>query len=247
VWTPSGNPGGVVGGLTRALSALLRHSAWVLPAERRQWAQAAWADSAQVPAGRRRLEWLIGGLWMAAGQARMMRRIGFWLAFGAAAAGVVRIGWPGTAASPVTLVNRVDVITIVLILTGLPWAASRLFGRVGSTRTARAMRTIGYAVIFALVLVKASVERFGIPPQGNLAGSADPVLWAGENVFLLVMAAYTGVILAVTARRSPAAPATLAIGTGVGAAGGLAAYTLTNLHIANPRLAWVSGAVELLT
>jgi len=61
VWTPSGNPGGVVGGLTRALSALLRHSAWVLPAERRQWAQAAWADSAQVPAGRRRLEWLIGG------------------------------------------------------------------------------------------------------------------------------------------------------------------------------------------
>jgi len=122
----------------------------------------------------------------------MMRRIGFWLAFGAAAAGVVRIGWPGTAASPVTLVNRVDVITIVLILTGLPWAASRLFGRVGSTRTARAMRTIGYAVIFALVLVKASVERFGIPPQGNLAGSADPVLWAGENVFLLVMAAYNG-------------------------------------------------------
>lgn len=94
-------------GLTRVVSALLRHAARLLPAGRREWAQAAWAEAAEVPAGWRRLEWLAGGLWMAAGQAQLVRHAGCWLVFGAAAAGVVRIGWPGDAASSATLINRV--------------------------------------------------------------------------------------------------------------------------------------------
>jgi hypothetical protein len=177
----------------------------------------------------------------------MVRRATCWLVFGAAVAGVVRIGWPGTAASPATLINRVDVIAVVVLLAGLPWAAGRLFGPVGGSTLARAMRAAGYAAILALVLVKASVERFGHPPGGNY-GEADPgILWAEEIIFLVVMAAYVGGILAVTARRPLAAPPTLAIGTAAGALAGLVMYARANLHTTNPGLAQVSDAAMVLT
>ena len=45
-------------------------------------------------------------------------------------------------------------------------------------------------------------------------------------VFLAVMAGYAAVILACTARRSPAVPATVAMGTAIGAAIGVVAYAL---------------------
>jgi hypothetical protein len=232
--------------LTRLLSALLRHAARSLPADRREWAQAAWAEAAAVPAGRCRLAWLAGGLWVAAGHGGTLRRATCWLAFGAAVAAVVRVGWPGAAASPATLIDRVDVIAVVALLAGLPWAAGRLFGPVGGSRLARALRAAGYAAILALVLVKASVEHFGNPPGGNYGGGL-VTLWVGEVIFLVVITAYVGGILAVTARRPPAAPPALAIGTAAGALAGLVMYARIHLHVTSPGLAAVSVATAVLT
>ena len=52
------------------------------------------------------------------------------------------------------------------------------------------------------------------------------------GVFLVVMAGYVAAILAVTARRSRVAPATLAIGTGAGIALGVVMYAVAPLGLA---------------
>src|SRR5262249_28689577 len=64
--------------------------------------------------------------------------------------------------------------------------------------------------------------------------------WTGEILFVLVIACYVAVILAVTARRSSVAPATLAIGTGAGVGLGVGMYAVAPLrlpqHPTNPSL-----------
>ena len=56
----------------------------------------------------------------------MPSRIGYWLAFSGAAAGLAWLSWPGAPTDPATLINRVDVVAIVVMLAVLPWAAARL-------------------------------------------------------------------------------------------------------------------------
>ena len=108
------------------------------------------------------------------------------------------------------------------------------------------MRASGYAAILALVVVKASVERFGNPPGGHYGQLPAGMLWAGEIIFLLVMAAYAGGIAAVTARRPLAAPPALAVGTASGALAGLVMYARAHLHVTSPGLAAVSVATTVL-
>ena len=86
------------------------------------------------------------------------------------------------------------------------------------------IRTAGYAAILILVLVKTAVERVADAVPNNLAGSV--LAWTGEMAFLAVMAGYAAVVLAYTARRSPAIPGTVAIGIAAGAAVGLMVYVL---------------------
>jgi len=86
------------------------------------------------------------------------------------------------------------------------------------------------------------------PPRGHAAGGAvlgpPPTAhyWTGEILFLLVIACYVAVILAVTARRSLVAPATLAVGTGAGMGLGAVMYAVAPLglakHATNP---WLPG------
>lgn len=95
----------------------------------------------------------------------------------------------------------------------------------------------------------ATQEGLVRPPGGHAAVGAvmgpPPTAhyWTGEILFLLVIACYVAVILAVTARRSLVAPATLAVGTGAGM--GLAAvmYAVAPLglakHATNP---WLPGS-----
>jgi RNA polymerase-binding transcription factor DksA len=178
-------------------------------------------------------------VWPAAREALMPRRIGYPLAFGAAAA-LVWAGWPGPPGNPATVVHWVDVIVAVVLLAGLPWAARRVFGPAGDSRLARAVRVSGYAAVFILVLVKGEAERleYAAPPGRALPMGA----WIGEVAFLAVMAAYVAGLLAVTARRPPAGPAALAAGTAAGVAVGLVVYTLPPLG--NPLHAtdaWVAG------
>jgi membrane-associated phospholipid phosphatase len=84
------------------------------------------------------------------------------------------------------------------------------------------IRTAGYAVILVLVLVKAAVERVASAPPNNFHAAA--WAWTGEIAFLAVMAGYASVILIYTASRSPAIPATVAIGLAVGVIVGVLVY-----------------------
>ena len=210
--------------LTRVTAALLRCLARLLPASRRDWAQALQAEADEVPAGWSRLAWLVGGIRLAAREVALGRRLGYPLAFAAAAAGIAWSAWSGPSGDPAIVVNRVDVIMIAMILAGLSWAIRRARGPVAGGGLARLVRTGGYAAVLALVLVKAAVERVADAPPNNLEGSARA--WVGEVVFLAVMAGYAGVILAFTARRSPATPATVAIGTATGAVLGVLVFAL---------------------
>jgi hypothetical protein len=168
----------------------------------------------------------------------MPAAIRYWVASALAAAALAWAAWPGAPANPATLIGRVDVIATVLILAGLPLVVRPKFGRCGSTRLPRLLRTTGYAAVFMLMLVKADVERV---EMRQFSGVSLAGVWAGEVVFLLVIAAYVTALLAVTAERPPARPATLAIGTGVGVLLGLAVFVIrpmaNHVHIANRWLA----------
>lgn len=210
--------------LTRVMAVLLGCSARLLPADRRQWVHALWAEADQVPEGWRRLAWLAGGVRLTVREAALGRRAMYPLVFAAAAVGTAWTAWSGPAGDSAIMLNRVDVISIAVILAGLGWAVRRARGPVAGSRVARLVRTGGFAAVFALAVVKAAVERVADAPPNNTGGSA--VAWMGEVVFLTVMAGYAAVILACTARRSLAAPATVAVGTATGAAVGVLAYAL---------------------
>ena len=49
--------------------------AWLLPAGRRDWIVAVWAEAHDVPPGLERLAWRAGGVWMLAREALMPRRV----------------------------------------------------------------------------------------------------------------------------------------------------------------------------
>ena len=157
----------------------------------------------------------------------MPRRIGGWLAIGCAAAVLAWACWPGAPGDPATLISRIDVIATVLILAGMPWLVRRRFGPMSQGWLPLAVRLSGYAAVFGLVLVKARVESFEFAGRsGRLALDG---LWLGEVVFVLLLAAYIAGLLAVTARRPPASPAALAIGTGAGIVLGLTIYVMRPL------------------
>ena len=209
--------------LTRAMTAVLRRSAALVPAAR-EWAEAAWAEVAEVPAGWQRLRWLAGGLRLTVREAARGRGLWYPLAFAAAAAGMAWSAWSGPPGDSAIEINRIDVIVIVVILAGLPWIIRRARGPVADARLARLVRTGGYVAVLALVLAKSAVERVADAPPNNRGGPA--VAWTGEAVFLAVMASYAAVILVFTARRSPVLPAAGAIGTVTGIALGVLAYGL---------------------
>ena len=107
-------------------------------------------------------------------------------------------------------------------------------------------RAGGYAAILALVPAKAAIVLFsGTVPRGGhdlhafhvlgghgVPGSAsvDPSV-AGDMAILVLTACGLAVILALTARRTRVAPATLAIGAGTGLALGAAMYAVDPLGV----------------
>ncbi len=193
--------------LTTVIMTLLRCSEPMLPAGHRAWARALRVEADQVPAGWDRLAWLAGGARFTVREAAL-HRLGYPVAFAAAVAGTAWTAWSGPPGDSAVVINRVDVITILVILAVLPWIVRRARGPVAGSRQARMIRTAGYAAILILVLVKTAVERVADAVPNNLAGSV--LAWTGEITFLAVMAGYAAVVLACTARRSPAVPAAVA-------------------------------------
>jgi hypothetical protein len=178
----------------------------------------------------------------------MLRRLGYWLLAGMAAAGLVAVAWPDGPAGPVTLLRRIDVIAIVAILAALPSVTRRSFGPVGDGWLPRAVRVGGYLSVCGLVLVKAEASRFEY--GGFSRGSWLVGLWLGEIIFLVVMAGYVAVLLAVTARRPPVRRATLVIGIAAGASAGLVVAALPSAggttDVTSAWLTVLHGGIRLL-
>jgi len=161
-----------VGGLTRALAGLLRYTARLLPPGRRQWAEAAGAEAGEVAAGWPRLRWLAGGLWLVAREAKMMRKVGYWLGAGAVAAGAAWVVWlswrTSPAADPQAVTDRVRVLVGAAALVVLPWVGRRRgwFGPAGSSITARLVRVAGCAAVCGLgVAVVRMDSHLGLGPH----------------------------------------------------------------------------------
>ena len=180
--------------LTRLLAGLLRDAARLLPPGRREWAEAVRAEADQVPAGWPRLGWLAGGLWLAAREAKMMRKVVYWLGAGAvaaAAAWAVWLSWQASsAAHPQTVTDRVRVLVGVAALAGLPWVGRRRgwFGPVGTSITARLVRVAGCAALCGLGMAVVRMDSdigggphgagpFSLPREIAAAGAARAPRW----------------------------------------------------------------------
>ena len=197
--------------LDRAITGLARCSVRAVPAERREWAEAVWAEAREVPA-HRRLSWVAGGLWTVTRQADIVRRLGYWLGVAALAVGaseMVSLVWRGAAVAPgfrsvsvptISLGTGIYVdpnttgdfrslaITTVVALATLPWVGRRrgVFGPVSDNSAARVVRVGGCAAICVLVLVLA---RLAQTLGENLAdGEYAEVIITSLTVILVVAA-----------------------------------------------------------
>jgi hypothetical protein len=242
--------------LGRAATAARRGAVLLVPAERRDWAEAVWAEAHEVPAGWPRLAWRAGGLRLIAKEAQMARRTGILMLFAVAAGAAAWGAWPGSPVSHGAAVQGGIIITVALLV-GLPLLTRWLLGPPDS-RAARWLRAGFYAAILALLPAQAAIGLFvgtvprsgidrhtfdvfqgpGVP--GSSSGGPD---WGGEIGILLLTACYLAIILALTARRTPVAPATLAIGAGAGLALGVVMYAIAplGLNIKYPYRPWLHG------
>ena len=229
----------------------------LVPAARRDWAEAVWAEAHEVPAGWPRLAWRAGGLGLIAREGQMARRIGILIVFAATAGAAAWGAWPGSPVSHGAAVQGGIIITLTLLV-GLPLLTRWVLGPPDS-RAARWLRACFYAAILATLPAQAAVGLFnGMVPRsgidrhiydvfqgagvpGSSSGGPD---WGGEIAILFFTACYVAIILALTARRTPVAPATLAIGTSAGLVLGVVMYGVAplGLNFKFPNRPWLPGS-----
>ena len=145
--------------LNRAAAAARRAAAWLLPAGRREWVAAIWAEAHEVPPGLARLAWRAGGAWVITREALMPRRLGPAAVFTAAAGTAAWAAWPQPTVGHAA-VSQFHVIATVLLLAGLPLLARRFFGPPNPSRAGRFLRVFCCAAILALMPALAIVEAF---------------------------------------------------------------------------------------
>ena len=237
------------------MSWLDRARARLLPAARRDRADAHWAEADEVPAGWERLAWRAGGVRLIAREARLGHRTGVLLLVAAAA----WAAWPPPAASlSHGAVNQGDVIITIALLAGLPLLIRRLLGP-PTSRAARWVRAGFCAAVVVIMPAKAVAEQLigatprggvdlrtfdlitqGSPAPGSASGGPD---WGGEVIVLLITACYLAVVLALTSRRANVAPASVAAGAGAGLVLGVVMYAVDplggNKYATNP---WLHGS-----
>ncbi|MGH3154744.1 MAG: hypothetical protein ACRDOB_29010, partial [Streptosporangiaceae bacterium] len=249
---------GAMSWLSQAAGAAGRGAGWMVPTARRDWAEAIWAEAHEVPAGWRRLAWRAGGLGLLiAREGQMARTIGIWLLFAAAAGAAAWGAWPDSPVSHGAAVQGGIIITLALLV-GLPLLSRSVLGPPGN-RAARRLRAAFYAAILAVMpalaaiglfngaVPRAGIDRhvwdvvqgFGVP--GSSTGGPN---WGGEIGILVFTACYLAALLALTARRTPVAPATLTIGAGAGLTLGVAMYALAplGLNFRYPARPWLHGS-----
>jgi len=234
-------------GLADTAAAARRGMVRLVPAARRDWAEAVWAEAHEVPPGWRRLAWRAGGVLLIAKEAQMVRRIGTLLLFTSAAAAAAWAAWPKSSVSlSHGAADQGDVIITLALLAGLPLLTRWLLGP-PDNRAARRLRAGCYAAILAIMPAKAVTDMFvgavprsgidlrtydvgnsngGLPVPGTVSGGPD---WGGEIFILFITACYLAVILALTARRAKVAPATLAVSARAGLVLGLVMFAVDPL------------------
>jgi hypothetical protein len=226
------------------MSWLSRAGARLVPAGRRDWAEAVWAEAHQVPPGWSRLAWRAGGAWLIAREAAMVRRAGTLLLFGAAAGAAAWSAWPDSAASGAALA-RVDVIGVLALLAGLPPLARWLLGP-PDNRAARRLRGGCYVALLAILPAMAAIGVFrdAVPRSGRdlhtfhafegpgVAGTSVGGPQVASVLALLIFTALgLAALLALTARRTRVAPATLSIGVRAGLPLGAAMFAVDPLGV----------------
>jgi Domain of unknown function (DUF1707) len=223
---------------TSVLAGLLRRSARLLPAARRDWAEAVLAEAGEIPTWTSRVAWLGGGLWLVAWEVLM--RVMRVLAFAAGAAGVVWVSWPGSSSDSAVPLNRAYVVATVVALAALPVVVRRYFGPARGGWAPRAARVGGYAMVLALIAAKAVKDRYGSKLGAYFA--LVPGIWAMEILLLLVIVAYAAGLLILTSQRVWLARRILPIGVGLGAATAGMLYALAPLGVTvdpnGPSVTW---------
>ena len=244
-------------GPSRIATAAGRAAVRLVPAGRRDWAEAVWAEAHEVPAGWPRLAWRAGGLGLIVKEGQMARTIGSWLLFAVAAGAAAWGAWPGSPVSHAVVVQGGIIITLAL-LAGLPLLSRSVLGSPGN-RAARWLRVGFYAAILAVMPAQTAIRLFlgtvprsgidrhtfdviqgpGVP--GSVSGASN---WAGEIAVLVFTACFLAVLLALTARRTPVAPATLAIGAAAGLVLGVVMYAIAplGLNVKFPDRPWLHGS-----
>ncbi len=233
-----------MGRFTRVLAGLLGRSAGLLPAGRRDWAEAALAEAGEVPAGAGRVAWLGGGLWLVAREVLMARVIPA-LAFAAGAAAMVWISWPGQSSDSGIPGSRLRIAGTVVLLAVLPQVVRRYAGPVRGGWLPRAMRVGGYAVVLALITAKAVMARDLSKLESRLGAyfAAAPGSWAVTSLILLllVIAAYAAGLLILTSQRIRVARSCLPIGVGTGMVTAVVLYEFSPFGQPDHTPAWVAG------
>jgi len=223
------------------LAGLLRWSTTLLPDGRRGWAEAVCAEADDVPAGRARLSWLAGGLWLVAREAETLRRLGGVAAGLAAGAVLVWLDWHPGSANPAMPAIRATMIGVGLMLAVLPWATRPVLGPTAEYRVARIVRVGGYLAMYALLLVTVGLSRFAGSrfdhfrafDQRNWEADMRSGAVLSATLIIIVVGGYAAAILALTARRTSVAPTTLAVGAGAGLTAAAIVYVL--MPLGNPR------------
>jgi hypothetical protein len=104
-------------GLRGAARTARRCAAWLVPAGRREWARALWAEADEAPPGWQRLTWRAGGLRLIAREPVTRRRARRMLLFAEAAALMARATWRGAPnLSGALIVTVLGMGTIALML-----------------------------------------------------------------------------------------------------------------------------------
>jgi hypothetical protein len=224
----------------------------LVPAARREWVEAVWAEAADVSPGWPRLAWQVGGVRLIAREALLRRGVRDAALFTVAAGLSAWGAWRGSPANLATAEYRTDVITVVTLLAVLPILARWVFGPATDSGTARRLRVGTYAAVLALITAKHVVARILDAPPRNavdlrlyrlIAGHTVNHSWSAEIVLLVIVGLYVAGILWATSRRSGVAPSTLAIGTGAGIALGVVMYAVAPLGLSNSATnPWLPGS-----
>jgi hypothetical protein len=233
--------------VSRLSGAASRGVARLLPADRRDWAEAIWAEARQVPSGLERALWLAGGAWLIAREALMASRVRNTILFSVAAAYLAWTAVPGSTSAVNTAFIWLRTIGTIMMLAVLPWLVRRRLGPVIDSRLAKSVRIATFGGIMVLVVALGNVEHINDMPRYLAAAGSHNQPSIGMllpwSAFLVLVAVYTATVLVVTAQRSRVTPITVAIGTGMGIALGLAMYAIMPLGLGNDATApWLRGS-----